>query len=121
MTIVKLKNLKAGMVLASNIKDLNGSILLKTGSAITEKHIKIFRSWGITEADIKDKTKENTEAIVSQNLNSEILAKAESEVIYLFRHANHSHPVIKELYNLCILKKTQPKSWKKAKNGKKKS
>ncbi|MFQ5443371.1 MAG: hypothetical protein ACE5EK_02020, partial [Nitrospinales bacterium] len=49
----KLKSVKAVMVVEIDVKDLTGRVLLTSGNAILEKHIKIFKSWGITEVFIK--------------------------------------------------------------------
>ncbi len=100
------------MVLAGDIKDLNDRVLLESGAKITEKHLKILKSWGITEADVQKATKEDIEDTRSKDLNPELLDKAEAEVTRLFSHADRSHPAVKELFYLCILRKAKSISGK---------
>ena len=112
MTIIKLKNLKVGMVLSGDIKGLNGRVLMKYGAKISKKHLKILKSWGITEADVQKATKEDIENTGSKDLNPELLDKAEVEVTRLFSHADRSHPAVKELFHLCILRRAKLMSGK---------
>ena len=119
MTVIKLKNLKVGMVLAGDAKDLNGRVLMKSGAKITEKHLKILKSWGVTEAVVQKATKEEIEDAGRKDLNPELLDKAEAEVTRFFSHADRSHPAVKELFCLCIIRKAKSISGKKAPYGKK--
>lgn len=114
MAIIKLENLKAGMELASDVKDLTGRTLLKASAKISEKHLTIFKSWGVTEVDVQGVKKEDVEDNIGKELNQELLAKVEAEVIDLFRHTDRSHPAVKELFNLCILRKAKSKLRKEA-------
>lgn len=119
MAIVKLKNLKIGMVLAGDAKDLNGRVLLKSGAKITEKNLKILKSWGVIETDVQKITKEDIKDAGSKDLNPELLDKAEAEVTRFFSHADRSHPAIKELFYLCVIRKAKSISGKKAQYDKK--
>jgi len=49
MKNIKLDEIGAGMVLARDVKGRFGSGLLVAGNVVTEKHLKILKSWGITE------------------------------------------------------------------------
>ncbi|HEC20225.1 MAG TPA: HDOD domain-containing protein, partial [Gammaproteobacteria bacterium] len=52
MAILNLQDLKPGMVLAADAKHHSGRVLLAAGTELTEKHLKVFHTWGLTEADI---------------------------------------------------------------------
>lgn len=119
MATIKLKNLKVGMVLTGDAKDLNGRVLLKSGAKITEKNLKTLKSWGVTETDVQKATTEDIEDTGSKDLNPELLDKAEAEVTRFFSHADRSHPAIKELFYLCVMRKAKSISEKKAQYGKK--
>tara|TARA_B100000315_G_scaffold256953_1_gene304298 strand:- start:1953 stop:2297 length:345 start_codon:yes stop_codon:yes gene_type:complete len=114
VTIIKLKNLKVGMVLARDAEDLNGRVLLKSGAKITEKNLKILKSWGVTEFDVQKATKEDIENIACKDLSPELLEKAEAEVTRFFSHTDSSHPAVKELFDLCVIRKAKSISGKKA-------
>lgn len=106
-------------MLAGDAKDLNGRVLMKSRAKITEKHLKILKSWGVTEADVQKATKKDIEDAGSKDLNPELLDKAKVEVTRFFSHADRSHPAVKELFNLCVIRKAKSISGKKAQYGKK--
>lgn len=102
----KIKSLKPGMVVEQDVKDLTGRVLLTSGSTILEKHIKIFKSWGITEVFIKGiKGEEESPPPVNKDVDPELLKNTEKEMTVLFSHVDMKHPAINELYNLCVLRK----------------
>jgi hypothetical protein len=105
MVKVRIKNLKVGMVLASHAKDPNGRLLLPAGEKITDKHIRTFMAWGITEVDIEgniDDARKDKPAVDRTETFSQQLIE---EVDELFRYSNRKHPAIKELVELCKLRK----------------
>lgn len=110
MAIVRIKDLKPGMILASPAKDPNGRLLLTDGEEITGKHIRTFKAWGIAEVDIKGSPDEDsvTESQLSEVKAQQASTPVKEEVEELFRYANRNHPAIKELVELCILRKMEP-------------
>ncbi len=109
MAIVRLKDLKPGMVLASHAMDPNGRLLLTVGEVITDKHIRTFKAWGISELDIKDSEEENTVVVDgAQDVKAEqVPTQVSEEVDELFRYTNRQHPAMKELIELCVLRKME--------------
>ena len=53
MILVKIEDLKAGMILAQPVQSQQGLLLLDAGAKITKKNIRIFKSWGVNEIAIK--------------------------------------------------------------------
>ncbi len=51
---VKTDNLKPGMIIDRDVANHQGAVLLKKGSEITERHINIFKTWGINTVYIKE-------------------------------------------------------------------
>jgi hypothetical protein len=49
MVFLNLSDLKPGMVLAKPVYNLQGVLLLKEGTELTERHIWIFKSWAVTK------------------------------------------------------------------------
>ncbi|MBT0666245.1 hypothetical protein KI809_18190 [Geobacter pelophilus] len=104
MANIAIDNLVAGMVLKSNVCDRSGRLLLPEGAELTEKHLQIFRTWGILEAEIVgDSDSEATGQ--DDEIDPEVLAEAEAAVKPLFVHNDLEHPAIKELLRLCIARK----------------
>ena len=60
MILVKIEDLKAGMILAQPVQSQQGLLLLDAGAKITKKNIRIFKSWGVNEIAIKGDLTETT-------------------------------------------------------------
>ncbi len=52
MPQIRLDQLTEDMVAASDIKNMDGMLLVPTGSALTPRQIGILRSWGISHVDV---------------------------------------------------------------------
>ena len=51
---VKIDNIEPGMIIDRDVTNPQGAVLLKKGCEITERHINVFRTWGIGSIYIKD-------------------------------------------------------------------
>ena len=107
MTKLKIKSLKEGMVLADDIRDHNGMLILSQGQIITEKHLRTFKSWGITEIDIEGAVEEEDKAGPIEKNEKNIPAEVKEKVDELFRYTDKQHPAIAELMELCKLRKIE--------------
>lgn len=101
---LNLAEIQAGMVLAADVLDRNGRVLLKTGLSINDKHLKILKQWGIIDADIQGVSREEITAAGVQHLDQEALARAEERLGDIFRHTDREHPFTKELFRLSVLR-----------------
>lgn len=104
MGIINIDDIESGMVLGGDVKDRTGRVLLVAGTTITEKHIKIFKMWGITDAEITGVDKEEVVAKAAAQIDPTLLAEAEARNQELFRHINRKHPVMDELFRLTTLR-----------------
>jgi hypothetical protein len=52
--LVKLEELEAGMTLDKDVENLQGAVLLRKGNQITERHLTIFKTWGVASVFIKE-------------------------------------------------------------------
>jgi len=107
VTTVNLENLKSGMILASDAVLLNGRILLRSGAELSDKSIKMFASWGLTEANIEGISETEIKSDAMRHLDNELLAKAEVAVREMFKFTNIEFPPITELYRICIKEHTE--------------
>ncbi len=107
MGLISVSDIKPGMVLAAEVKDRAGRTLLAAGQEITEKHLKIFKTWGVTDANIVGASQED---MVSQDLASvdpEVHRQAEEAVLAKFKHAGTTHPGLKELARLATMRRVR--------------
>lgn len=102
MAKVNLDDLVAGMVLADDAVHLNGRVLLQAGTELTEKHLKIFRAWGLTEATVVGANDEEIKQHAIEHLDPAQLALAEQKLQLLFSHLDMEHEPVAELYRLCV-------------------
>ena len=63
MGLISISELKPDMVLAGDLKDLSGRLLVGKGTVLTPKSIKICKMWGVIEADIEGISPEEAGAI----------------------------------------------------------
>jgi len=100
-------NLMPGMLLSTDVHDRNGRLLLGAGTELTDKHIHIFRTWGVIEADIDGVEEDHDSHRHSDAIDPDLWAAAEAEIKPLFRHADLAHPGMNQLLQLSILRRAQ--------------
>lgn len=99
---VSTENLIPGMVLAADVRDRNGRLLLKEGVELTDKHLHILRTWGTVEADILNAGDHQENTASANAIDPELWAAIEGEISPLFHHTDLRHPAIKELLRIRI-------------------
>lgn len=104
MTILATDLLECGMILRSAVCDRSGRLLLPAGSELSDNHLKIFRTWGISGADVENDSDETavTPAEVADVNDPLVLAEAQRIIAALFIHNDPLHPMIQELMKICV-------------------
>jgi hypothetical protein len=103
---VAIENIEIGMVLSSDVRDRSGRMLLGAGAELTQKHLVIFRTWGVLEVDIVGQGSVAAYQMPA-DVDPQLVAAAEEALIPLFRHTNRSHPAVIELMRLARLRRVQ--------------
>ncbi len=106
MPMVALENLEPGMVLAAEVRDKNGRLLLGEGVELAAKHLFIFRTWGVVEANITGEDDAET-TVIPDTVTEEKLEQARNRLLPLYCHTDIEHPAISELLHLAVLKEVQ--------------
>jgi hypothetical protein len=83
MSIIHVDNLKENMVLSDDVTDLNARLLLTRGLKIQAKHIRILKTWGITEINVVTAEPDHEES-ATKRTDPESLGKIEESTKYLF-------------------------------------
>ncbi|MEI7816829.1 MAG: hypothetical protein WCI45_06510 [Desulfuromonadales bacterium] len=104
MALFPIDNLEPGMILKSAVCDRSGRMLLPAGIELEAKHLKIFRTWGVSGADIVgDEVDDDSQGDLGDVTGDpSALAAAQQEVELLFIHNDHHHQMIRELMRICI-------------------
>lgn len=108
MALVAVDNLETGMVLARDVLDRNGRMLLGAGTELSQKHLVIFRTWGITEVQIAGgDADEAATAPLPAEIDPAAVEAAQETLLPLFARAGTEHPVMRELLRLAALRRVQ--------------
>lgn len=107
MGIVHIDQIKPESVLAEELRDINGRLLLAKGQKILRKHIRILKIWGITEIDVVG---EDGGEAAEEDADQAGIEEIEERTRDLFRHADMSHPAMAELFRLSVWHQRERKS-----------
>ena len=113
MVKLSVTNIRPGMILAQDVKDLNGRVLLPANQEVLLKHAKIFKKWGITQVFIIDDRKkpqdDSPEMRRKENIYSfpievsEVkLQEAEEQCVNIFKFNDTEQLVTKELFRIAV-------------------
>ncbi len=100
MGTINIADVRPDMVLAADVKDRHGHVLLKAGEAVTEKALKIFKMWGVTDLDVEGVDQKVVEARADDEYDPALVEAAERVTMDRFRHADSDDPVVRELMRL---------------------
>jgi HD-like signal output (HDOD) protein len=102
MGTVRIKMLKPGMVLADDVRDIRGRLLLTRGRPVGPEHIRIFKMWGIPQVEIMG-LGGDAEPAPAPPPDPAWLAAVRRETERLFRHTQQEHPAVIEMFNQAVL------------------
>jgi HD-like signal output (HDOD) protein len=100
MNAVQTDKLKPGQILAEEVRDINGRLLLAKGNEIQPNHIRIFKIWGISEVTIAGT--ESPKDRIDPELDLELVEQARESMRILCRHLDMEHPAVKEIFKLAV-------------------
>jgi HD-like signal output (HDOD) protein len=101
MGIIHINKLEPGMVLADEVRDISGRLLLGKGKTIQPDHFRVFNIWGVTEVNIRGNNGDKEEA--KPNLDPKQIEKIKESTLQVFSHNDLNHPAIKEIFRLSVL------------------
>jgi hypothetical protein len=104
---VSVNNVKQGMTLNSDVVDITGRLLLGRGTVIDEKHITIFKIWGIVEVDIQGLEEDRTGTYNDLQADIATIRNAEKDLLQIFHHTDLHSPVIDELFRIALRNKVR--------------
>ncbi|HEY9174180.1 MAG TPA: hypothetical protein VI136_18005 [Verrucomicrobiae bacterium] len=108
MPLTKTEALRPQMIVASDVKNIDGMLLIPAGAALTERQIDILQAWGVTQIDVQAAAgaeEENGDPL--SKLPPEVLAKWTEEAKALFWKWDDSNLVEAEILNLMLRRRVQ--------------
>jgi hypothetical protein len=106
MPSISVDFLKPGMVLARDVRGNNGIVLLGAGAEITERHVQIFKSWGVADVEVKGPDQEALNTRMLSRLDAASRERIDQELDRLFAHNDPYDPVIEELRRICLARES---------------
>lgn len=94
--------LTAGMVLAADVFNVNRGLLLGKGTVLTERHLRILKTWGIERVGIVHEGSDAETGAAEPELPAAAVQAATARVDRLFRFVTSTPPGILELRQLAI-------------------
>jgi HD-like signal output (HDOD) protein len=110
MGIINVAELKPEMVLAEDLRNLDGRFVLAKGTRLTPKHLRILKMWGVVEANIEGVSPKDVEENTIAQLDPAVIEEVKNLIAERFHHADLEHPPVRELYRLCCLRKARGRS-----------
>ena len=94
--------LQPGMVLSSDVKDLSGRMLLKSGTEIEGRHLRVLRTWGVLGVEVvgDDNAGAMGQTVSLHELPQGLQAEIEEEVDKRCIGVDTSHPVMAAMVEL---------------------
>ena len=80
MIRIKSEALQPGMVVARDVKNIDGMLLAPSGCQLSERQIGILQAWGITEVEVEAGEEMANPTIRSAQLPPETLARITAEL-----------------------------------------
>jgi hypothetical protein len=103
MAQLEIDALQPGMKIGRDVVEASGQILLRAGTEITEKHLRVLRSWGVQTVEIEGARPPEPEDTSLARADPATFDRAQAAVTERFRCADPAHPAIAELMRLAIL------------------
>jgi hypothetical protein len=107
MAKVKTEQLKAGMVVAVEVKNMDNMLLLPVGCSLAEKHIEIFQAWGITEVDVASAEGVAEPEDPLARLSPEEARQLTEATRKLFWQLDDTEPIQMEVLNLVLRRRAK--------------
>lgn len=98
---VRIDQIEAGMVTSDVVRDGKGRVLLGAGMEITEKHLRMIKTWGVSALQIEG-VNDVSDDVAAPEVTDDHVDAAEDTVAHLFKHAGQKNPLLRRLYKAAV-------------------
>jgi hypothetical protein len=99
MGILNINELKEGMVLAADVKNKHGNIMIRQGMTLSEKHVMLLKAWGITEADVEGADRDQLHEEEMRTVSPEVIETIEKNLREFFPPLE-GNEIMSEIYRI---------------------
>ncbi len=107
MPKIKIEALKEGMVVATDVKNMDNMLLIPSGATLTTKQIGILEAWGVTEVAVESSNATEDSGDPLSALPPEKAAALTEEIKALFWRLDEADPVHQEIFRLVLHRKAR--------------
>lgn len=104
MPRVKLDAVTEGMLVAADVKNMDDMLLIPAGCELSARHIKILRTWGISEIQIDGEEKNSTTLL---KISPEVLQRLDAELRKLFWQFDAGSAAQQEIFKLALRRRAR--------------
>jgi hypothetical protein len=98
------------MIVAADVKNIDGMLLLPSGCELKERQINILQAWGVAEIEVENTVETEAAADPFAKIPPEVVAALTTELKALFWQPDETNPVFTEIFRLMLLRRA--KTWK---------
>lgn len=106
MGLIRTENAESGMVLAGDVLDANGWLLLPSGTRLSTAHIDQLRSREINEIEVQGVTQSELDERRLAALAPEVQERLRDEIEDRFRFVDLQDPFIGEVFRLTMIRRS---------------
>jgi hypothetical protein len=99
MGILNINELKEGMVLAADVKNKHGNIMIRQGMTLSERHIMLLKAWGVTEADVEGADRDQLHQEEMKTVSPEVIEAIEKNLREFFPPLE-GNEIMSEIYRI---------------------
>ena len=109
MSVIRVKSeaFQPGMVVARDVKNIDGMLLTPSGCELSERQINILQAWGVTEVEVEAGEEMAKSHDPLAQLPPETLAKLTVDLRARFWKPDEFGPVPAEIFKLMLLRQAR--------------
>jgi hypothetical protein len=108
MPLICIAEVKPGMVLQAPVYNLERQLLLGAGAVISERHVRVFQTWGVREVDVR--RAESVEPVKSAPRAACDEASVVQEVARVLVNQMADSPIMVEIRRLLVARKMRART-----------
>lgn len=102
MATIDVSLAEAGMILAADVVDKRGRLLIPAGKELSERHVGALSQWGVDRIEVEG---DGPEGAGGGEVEPWAVDQAAAEVDLLFSRVNRDHPMMAALADACVQRK----------------
>jgi len=100
LATIDVSQAQAGMVLAADVLDQRGRLLVPAGKELSEKHVRALPAWGVTRLEV-----DGDDVAGVAEVEPWAREEATAEIDRIFSRVNRDHPLMAALGPVCVERK----------------